>query len=88
LVRRTEIQDDYYHYDEDEYALIGEITGKKLTLGDMVTVKVKKTNPLKKQIDFEMVYETAEDFENIEIKQNTVSKIPKPKRKNYNRKKR
>jgi ribonuclease R/exosome complex exonuclease DIS3/RRP44 len=87
LIRRNEIQDDYYYYDEDEYALIGEITGKKLTLGDMITVKVKKTNPLKKQIDFEMVYETPEDFENIEIKQNTVSKIPKPKRRNYNRRK-
>ena len=80
LVRRTEMRDDYYYYDEDEYAMIGEITGKKYQLGDVVTVKVKKTNPEKKQIDFEMLYDTDEDQDNIEIKNNTVSKLPKPKR--------
>ena len=86
LVRRTEMRDDYYYYDEDEYAMIGEITGKKYTLGDVVTVKVKNTNPEKKQIDFEMIYDTDEDLDNIEVKNNTVSKLPKPARRNYNRK--
>ena len=80
LVRRTEMRDDYYYFDEDDYAMIGEITGKKYQLGDVVTVKVKKTNPEKKQIDFEMLYDTDEDQDNIEIKNNTVSKLPKPKR--------
>jgi len=87
LVRRREMRDDYYYYDEDEYAMIGEITGKKYRLGDVVTVQVKSTNPLKKQIDFEMIYDTDEDRDNIEIKEKTVSKLPKPKRRNYNRKK-
>ncbi len=87
LVRRTEMRDDYYYYDEDQYAMIGELTGKKYQLGDVVTVKVLKTNPVKKQIDFEMVYDTDEDQDNIEMKNNTVSKLPKPKRRNYNRKK-
>jgi ribonuclease R/exosome complex exonuclease DIS3/RRP44 len=87
LVRRTEMRDDYYYYDEDEYAMIGEITGKKYTLGDVVIVKVKKTNPEKKQIDFEMVYDTEEDFENIDIKNNTKSNLPKPKRRQYRKKK-
>jgi len=87
LVRRTEMRDDYYYYDEDEYAMIGEITGKKYQLGDVVTVKVKKTNPEKKQIDFEMIYDTDEDQENIDIKNNTVSKLSKPKR-NFRKKKR
>ncbi len=86
LVRRTEMRDDYYYYDEDDYAMIGEITGKKYQLGDVVTVKVKKTNPEKKQIDFEMLYDTDEDQDNIEIKNNTVSKLPKPKR-NFRKKK-
>ncbi len=87
LVRRTEMRDDYYYYDEDEYAMIGELTGKKYQLGDVVTVSVLKTNPIKKQIDFQMIYDTEEDMENIAIKNNTVSKLPKPKRRNYNRKK-
>jgi ribonuclease R len=87
LVRRTEMRDDYYYYDEDEYAMIGEITGKKYQLGDVVTVKVKSTNPEKKQIDFEMIYDTDEDQENIEIKNNTKSNLPKPKRRQYKKKK-
>ncbi len=86
LVRRTEMRDDYYYFDEDQYALIGEITGKKYQLGDVVTVKVKKTNPEKKQIDFEMLYDSDEDQDNIDIKNNTVSKLPKPKR-NFKKKK-
>ncbi len=85
LVRRTEMRDDYYYYDEDQYAMVGEITGKKYQLGDVVIVQVKKTNPEKKQIDFEMIYDTDEDQDNIEIKNNTVSKLPKPKR-NFNKK--
>ena len=87
MIRRTEMRDDYYYYDEDEYAMTGELTGKKYQLGDVVKVKVLKANPIKKQIDFEMIYDTEEDQENIEIKNNTVSQLPKPKRRNYNRKK-
>jgi len=87
LVRRREMRDDYYYYDEDEYAMIGEITGKKYRLGDVVTVQVKSTNPLKKQIDFEMIYDSDEDKDNIEVKEKTISKLPKPKkRRNYNKK--
>ncbi len=74
LVRRTEMRDDYYYFDEDEYALIGEITGKKYVLGDLVKVKVKKTNPIKKQIDFELVYDSPEDLKNINNKKKAVTK--------------
>ena len=89
LVRRTEMRDDYYYFDEDEYALIGEITEKRYRLGDPVQVKLKNASPERKQIDFEMVYESVEDLENIELKNNTVSQLKtkaKPRR-NYNRKK-
>ncbi len=74
LVRRTEMRDDYYYFDEDEYALIGEITGKKYVLGDLVKVKVKKTNPIKKQIDFELIYDSPEDLKNINNKKKAVTK--------------
>ena len=87
LVRRTEMRDDYYYFDEDEYALVGEITGKKYVLGDMVKVKVKKTNPIKKQIDFELVYDTAKDLENINKKNNTATKGNPNKKKNNKQKK-
>ncbi len=55
MVRRTEMRDDYYYFDEDEYTMVGEVTHKKYRLGDLVKVKVKKANPIKKQIDFEMI---------------------------------
>ncbi len=82
LVRRTEMRDDYYYFDEDEYALVGEITGKKYILGDLVKVKVKKTNPIKKQIDFELIYESPEDLKNINKKNNSVTKGNPNKKKN------
>ncbi len=82
LVRRTEMRDDYYYFDEDEYALVGEITGKKYVLGDMVKVKVKKTNPIKKQIDFELIYNSAEDLKNINQKKNVITK-GNPNKKNH-----
>ena len=82
LVRRTEMRDDYYYFDEDEYALVGEITGKKYVLGDLVKVKVKKTNPIKKQIDFELIYESPEDLKNINKKNNSVTKGNPNKKKN------
>ena len=84
LVRRTEMRDDYYYYDDEQYAMIGELTGKKYRLGDMIKVKVVKTNPIKKQIDFEVVYENDEDFNNINIKNKTVSQLSK--RKNHRNK--
>jgi len=83
LVRRTEMRDDYYYYDEDEYAMIGEITHNKYVLGDVVSVKVKSTNAEKKQINFEMIYDTEEDLENIDVKNNTKSQLVAKPRKNY-----
>lgn len=79
LVRRTEMRDDYYYYDDEQYAMIGELTGKKYRLGDIIKVKVIKTNPIKKQIDFEVVYENDDDFNNIKIKNKTVSQLSKRK---------
>ena len=90
LVRRTQMRDDYYYFDEDQYAMIGEITGKKYRLGDMVTVQVVKSDPEKKQIDFEMIYDSAEDLKRIETKNSTQTKgnpnKSNKKRRNYNKK--
>ena len=34
------LYDDFYVYSQDEYAMIGESTGKKYSIGDTVKVKV------------------------------------------------
>lgn len=55
MVRIREIKDDYYTFDEKQYALVGEITKSILQLGDEVWVKVKNADLVKKQLDFEFL---------------------------------
>lgn len=55
MVRIREIKDDYYTFDEKQYALVGEVTKNVLQLGDEVWVKVKNADLVKKQLDFEFI---------------------------------
>lgn len=55
LVRVSRITDDYYHYHEDQIALIGERTGRIFRLGDKVKVEVLKANLDERQVDFILV---------------------------------
>lgn len=55
LVRIREIKDDYYYFDEKEYALIGSVTKNTYQLGDEVVVTVKNADLIKKQLDFNLV---------------------------------
>ena len=52
MVRIRDIKDDYYTFDEKQYALKGETSGKLLQLGDEIYVKVKNADLVKKQLDF------------------------------------
>ena len=52
MVRIREIRDDYYTFDDKQYALVGEVTHNILQLGDEVYVKVKNADLVKKQLDF------------------------------------
>jgi ribonuclease R len=52
MVRIREIKDDYYTFDEKQYALVGQITKGLLQLGDEIYVKVKNADLVKKQLDF------------------------------------
>src|SRR4051812_4141435 len=47
--------DDYYRYDEQHYAMIGERTGNVFRIGDEITVRVVKVNKDERSIDFEIV---------------------------------
>ena len=57
LVRARDIKDDYYTFDEQQYALVGQATGKMYQLGDEVMIRVKNTDLMKKQLDFELISE-------------------------------
>ena len=52
MCRIRDIKDDYYTFDEKQYALSGATSGKLLQLGDEIYVKVKNADLVKKQLDF------------------------------------
>lgn len=55
LIRLGGLTDDYYHFDEQHMALIGERTSKVFRIGDEVKVRVANVNMDEHTIDFEMV---------------------------------
>lgn len=54
MVRIRDIKDDYYTFDESQYALVGERKGKMYQLGDEVDVMVKNTDLIKRHLDFSL----------------------------------
>lgn len=51
LIRMTDLGDDYYELDKENYRIIGQRTGKIYTFGDAVKVKVKDTNLARRSMD-------------------------------------
>jgi ribonuclease R len=47
MIRLRDLQDDNYYFDEDNYCLRGKKYGKVLTLGDEVTIQVKRADLVK-----------------------------------------
>ncbi len=54
LVHVTSLNDDYFHYSESTYELIGEATGKRYKLGQKVMVEVVGTDKVMRTIDFKL----------------------------------
>ena len=55
MVRISEIEDDYYDFDEDNYRIIGRRNKRIITLGDKVLVRVLDTDIDRRTIDLELV---------------------------------
>jgi ribonuclease R len=55
MVRIREIKEDYFVFDEKQYALIGQTTKAVLQLGNEIFVKVKTADLVKKQLDFHFI---------------------------------
>ena len=53
MIRLRDLDDDFYYLDEENYCVIGQRTGVKYKLGDIVKVRVKRANLSRKQLDFE-----------------------------------
>ena len=52
LVRMSDLDDDYYIFDEQHYELIGEMTKKTYKLGQPIRVTVSSTDRLLRTVDF------------------------------------
>jgi len=52
LVHIRELDDDYYFFDEDDYAIIGKRNKKTYRLGDPVRIKIVRADLQKKQLDY------------------------------------
>lgn len=51
MVRMSDLDDDYYEYDEKKYRIVGRKTGRVYRLGDKVVVRIKKTDIDRRLID-------------------------------------
>ncbi len=55
MVRLSELTDDFYEVDLDNFRIVGKKQKKHYTLGDTVQVKVKKTDLARRTIDLELI---------------------------------
>ncbi len=58
LIHVTNMDNDFYSYDEKNFRMIGEKKGKVFTLGDKIRVKVKEANLDEKKLDLVLVETT------------------------------
>ena len=60
MIRIRDIKEDYYTFDEKQYALVGATSHQLLQLGDEIYVKVKNADLVKKQLDFNFLRRSEE----------------------------
>lgn len=57
MVPIRELNDDFYVFDDKEYCLTGQNNDKQYRLGDVVQVRIVRTNLIRKQLDLAIVEE-------------------------------
>ncbi len=57
MIHISKLGNDFFNFDEKKYAIVGERTGRKFTLGDTIKVKIEKIDLDKKAIDMTLVEE-------------------------------
>ena len=55
MVAMRELGDEYFYFDEEEYAAVGSRSGRTFVLGDKVRIVVKGADLRLKQLDFGIV---------------------------------
>jgi ribonuclease R len=62
LVHVSTLGQDYFRFEEDRRALVGDRTGTRYTLGDKLRVRLTRVDPSERKMDFELVEKTAGAF--------------------------
>ena len=75
LVHITDLDDDYYIYEEDHLRLIGERTKKIYKLGDKVLVECVHVDMPNKEIFFKIIEEPNEEEVSVEEPKNNENEI-------------
>jgi ribonuclease R len=52
MIRLTDLDDDFYYLDEDNYRVISHRYGHEYKLGDPIRIRVKHIDIRKKQLDY------------------------------------
>ena len=47
MIAARDISGDYFYFDEQQHAMIGQKTNQTFTLGDPISIVVKSANPSK-----------------------------------------
>jgi ribonuclease R len=55
LVKMSDLRDDFYELDKENYRIVGKRSGRIFTFGDPVRVRVKETNLARRSMDLELV---------------------------------
>lgn len=55
MVSLRDLGQEYFYFDEEEYAAVGSRSGRKYVLGDKVRIRVKGADLRLKQLDFELL---------------------------------
>ena len=79
LIRINALEDDYYVYDENHLALIGERTKNIYRLGDEVKVKCSRVDIANREVYFDLVKDDEEEVEE-EVLKEFKEKIPQVKK--------
>lgn len=64
MVSVSTLNDDFYIFDEKNYCLVGRHSHRKFQLGDTLKIKIIRANLEKKQLDFELVKDKPDAFDN------------------------
>ncbi|MBO0453635.1 ribonuclease R [Candidatus Enterococcus murrayae] len=68
MIHLNELKQDYFHFVENQLALVGERTRQTFKIGQKVRIRVTKADPETREIDFELL--EAEELPPLEVPKN------------------